>query len=246
MAAVQNALAPVRPTTVVIADVSQMDCQLLVDTIDRHKHFEVLSCTTSSTEAVSAVRENHPDVVLLSIRLEDGAFAGLFVLRQLQALRLPSRVIALLDDDEPELVVKAFREGARGIFCRTGAAPELRECIKRVRGGKVWASNTHWEWIVAALAQSPVAKSNKIQMTKVLSTREVEVARLVAAALSNRELSQRLGISEHTVKNYLSRIFEKLGISTRTELVLYVLSQAKPATAHQNNKSSLAAQGRSA
>jgi two-component system, NarL family, nitrate/nitrite response regulator NarL len=151
-------------------------------------------------------------------------------------LQLQSRVIVLLDSDEPELVVRAFREGARGIFCRTGSSPELRECIQSVRNGKIWASKTQWEWIVAALARAPVAKVTRTQVTKVLSKREEEVARLVAAAMSNRELSQKLGLSEHTVKNYLSRIFEKLGISTRTELVLYVLSQAKPTAMHRDHR----------
>jgi DNA-binding CsgD family transcriptional regulator len=84
---------------------------------------------------------------------------------------------------------------------------------------------------VAALTEAPDAKTTEPQMAKVLSNREQEIARLVAAALSNRELSEKLGLSQHTVKNYLSRIFEKLGISTRSELVLFVLNQSKPRVA---------------
>ena len=221
----------------VVADASRMDCQLLVDAIGRHKRFEVRGCATNSTEAIAAVRKHQPEIVMLSIRLQDGAFAGFLVLQTSRALQLPSRFVVLLDNDDPELVVKAFREGARGIFCRTGASPELRECIQSVRNGKIWASKTHWEWIVAALARAPVARVTRTQVTKVLSKREEEVARLVAAAMSNRELSRKLGLSEHTVKNYLSRIFEKLGISTRTELVLYVLSQAKPNAMHRDERS---------
>src|ERR1700683_1144832 len=233
MPVVQDSIAPDRSTTVVIADVSRMDCQLLVDAIERHKRFELRSCATSSTEAIEAVRKNLPDIVMLSTRLQDGSLAGLVVLQTLRALQLPSRVVVLLDSEEPEVVVKAFREGARGIFCRTGASQKLRECIQCVRDGKIWASATQWEWIVAELAKAPVASTNRSPLTKALSKREEEVARLVAAAMSNRELSQKLGLSEHTVKNYLSRIFEKLGISTRTELVLRVLSQAKPAATRQ-------------
>ncbi len=234
MVVVQDPIAPSGLTTVVVADASRMDCHLLVDAIERHKRFEVRGCATNSTEAIAAVRKNQPDIVMLSTRLQDGDLAGFLVLQTLRALQLPSRVVVLLDNEEPELVVKAFREGARGIFCRTGASPELRECIQSVRNGKIWASKTQWEWIVTALARSPVGRATKIQLTKVLSKREEEVARLVAAAMSNRELSQKLGLSEHTVKNYLSRIFEKLGISTRTELVLYVLSQAKPNVPHRD------------
>jgi len=234
MPVVQDSIALDRSTTVVIADVSRMDCQLLVDAIERHKRFEVRACAISSTEAIEAVRKHLPDIVMLSTRLQDGSLAGLVVLQTLRALQLPSRVVVLLDSEDPEVVVKAFREGARGIFCRTGASQELRECIQSVCNGKIWASTTQWEWIVAALAKAPVPSNNRTPLTKELSKREEEVARLVAAAMSNRELSQKLGLSEHTVKNYLSRIFEKLGISTRTELVLRVLNQAKPATARQN------------
>jgi DNA-binding NarL/FixJ family response regulator len=64
-------------------------------------------------------------------------------------------------------------------------------------------------------------------VTTILSKREEQVARLVASGLSNREISKKLGLSQHTVKNYLFRVFEKLGFSTRIELVLYILSQAK-------------------
>jgi DNA-binding NarL/FixJ family response regulator len=214
-----------------------MDCQLLVDAIERQKRFAVRDCATNSAEVIAAVRRHLPDIVFLSTRLQDGALAGLMVLQTLRALQVPSRVIMLLDNEEPDLVVKAFRAGARGIFCRTEASPKLRECIQSVRKGKIWASKTQWEWIVAALAKAPVARITKAQITKVLSKREEEVARLVASAMSNRELSQKLGLSEHTVKNYLSRIFEKLGISTRTELVLYVLSRAKPTATQQSDQS---------
>jgi two-component system nitrate/nitrite response regulator NarP len=205
-----------------------MDCQLLVEAIQRYKHFDIRGCATDSAGAISAVRASQPDIVILSARLQDGKRAGLVVLQTLRAMQSLSRGVVLLDHEEPELVVEVFRLGARGIFCRTEASRELRKCIQSVRDGKVWASNTHWEWIVAALAQGPGAGPSSAQMTKALSKREEQIARLVASALSNRELSKKLGLSEHTVKNYLSRIFEKLSISTRTELVLHVLSWAKP------------------
>jgi two-component system nitrate/nitrite response regulator NarL len=239
MAVVQDSISPNRATTVVVADGNRMDCQLLVQAIERDKRFEVIGCATRSTEAIAAVRKNQPDVVMLSTRLQDGALAGLMVLQTLRGLQLASRVVILLDNEERELVVKAFRAGARGIFCRTGGSSELRECIHSVHNGKIWASKTQWEWIVAALNKAPIARTTQTQNQKVLSKREMEVARLVAAAMSNRELSQKLGLSEHTVKNYMSRIFEKLGISTRTELALYVLSHAKPASGHSQPSQSV-------
>lgn len=212
-----------------------MDCQLLVDATERQRTFKVKDCATTSADALSAIRKNQPDIAVLSTRLQDGPLAGLSVLQNLHSFQSKSRVIMLLDEEDPGLVVESFRAGARGVFCRrTHGSPELRKCLQSVRAGKIWASNKQLEWIVAALTEAPDAKTTKPQITNVLSKREEEIARLVAAALSNRELSNKLGLSQHTVKNYLSRIFEKLGISTRSELVLYVLNQSKPTVAQAN------------
>ena len=100
-----------------------------------------------------------------------------------------------------------------------------------VRDGQIWANNSQLEHIVGAVMQVPASKFSK---TVLLTKREEEVTRLVAAGLSNREVSEELGLSPHTVKNYLSHVFKQLGISNRTELVLYVLSQTKPPQAENN------------
>jgi two-component system nitrate/nitrite response regulator NarL len=138
------------------------------------------------------------------------------------------RVVLLLDTDERELVVEAFLNNARGIFCRIGLSEELRKCIQSVQNGQIWVNNSQLEYIVEALMQAPARYVTSGRATTLLSKREEEIARLVAAGLPNRDVSDKLGLSQHTVKNNLYRIFGKLGISTRIELVLYVLSQAKP------------------
>jgi DNA-binding NarL/FixJ family response regulator len=212
---------------VLLADVGKMDCQLLASAMHRHSSFRVISCVTSVPEACSAIYETKPDIALISARLQDGALAGLLLLRRLRALHLPCRVIILLDENNPELIVEAFRNGARGIFSRTGSFQELRKCMERVHEGQIWASNAQSECVLRALMRVPAPVITRSQVTAALSKREEEVARLVASGFSNREVSKKLGLSPHTVKNYLFRIFEKLGFSTRIELVLYMLSQRK-------------------
>ena len=180
---------------------------------------------------MSAVRKLQPDIAVISSRLQDGGFAGLELLRDLRALQQRPRVIMLLDDDQSELVVESFRNGARGIFCRTEVTTQLRKCIQCVYKGQIWANNTQLERIVEALMQVPASILTNIAA---LSKREEEIARLVASGLSNGEVAQRLSLSRHTVKNHLFRVFEKLGVSTRIELVLYVLSKDQGTESEQN------------
>jgi two-component system nitrate/nitrite response regulator NarL len=211
-----------------------MDCQLLADAIQRHNHLRVVGSASAREEVMSAVRKLQPDVAVISSRLQDGAFAGMLVLQELHILQTRPRVIMLLDDDQPKLVLEAFRKGARGIFSRTGVTTELRKCIHCVCKGQIWANNTQLEHIVKALMRAPVPGLAKTTGIRALSAREEEIARLVAAGLSNREIAETLSLSRHTVKNYLFRVFEKLAISTRIELVLYILSQCKGTESEQN------------
>lgn len=212
---------------VLLADVSTMDCQLLATALQRYGSFRVIDCVTNTAEARSAIHKNQPDIALISTRLRDGALAGLLLLRWLHARGLPCHVIMLLDENSPEFILEAFRNGARGVFCRTESVRELRKCMERVRDGQIWASNPQLECIFQALMRAPARGITRLQLTTVLSKREEEIARLVASGFSNREISGKLGLSEHTVKNYLFRIFEKFGFSTRVELALYMLSQTK-------------------
>ena len=125
-------------TTVVLADADRMGCQLLADKIQRYSHLRVVGSATTRQDVISAVRKLQPDIAVINSRLSDGKFAGLLVLPELNTLQTRPRVIMLLDDDQPKLVVEAFRNGAHGIFCRTEVATEVRKCIRactRARSG---------------------------------------------------------------------------------------------------------------
>jgi DNA-binding NarL/FixJ family response regulator len=201
-------------TTVVIADARRMDCRLLTQAIQVNSHIRVIACATSCAEVISAVRENQPDIAVVSTTLQDGIFAGLLVLQELRALQPQSRVIMLLDEDKAELVVEAFRHGARGVFCRTEKSAQLRKCIQTVHAGQIWANCSQLEHIVGAVMQVPTPKLSE---TTLLTKREEEAVRLVTAGLSNRQVAEKLGLSRRTVKNYLFRVVEELRVSNRTE-----------------------------
>jgi DNA-binding NarL/FixJ family response regulator len=226
-----NGLKAAATPTIIVADATRMDCQLVSEAIQRHSQFRVIGRATTTNEVIAAVRKAEPEIAVISARLQDGAFAGLLALRGLRASHARSRVVMLLDKDERELVVEAFLNNARGVFCRIGSMGELRKCIQSVHDGQIWANNTHVEYIVEALMQAPALGVANGRVATPLSKREEEIARLVAAGLPNRSVSEKLGLSPHTVKNCLSHIFDKLGISTRIEIVLYILSQGKKSEA---------------
>lgn len=125
-------------------------------------------------------------------------------------------------------MVNAFRSGARGVFCYTHAPfRTLCKCITRIRAGQIWANTQQLQYLIEVLAQVPSLRVVSAKGVQLLTARQEQVVALVAEGLSNREVARELRLSEHTVKKYLYRIFEKLGISTRVELVLYAVAHGE-------------------
>jgi DNA-binding NarL/FixJ family response regulator len=214
---------------VVVGDASRMASQLIAGQLrsSRSPRFETILpvCFTSKT-IVDEIIRTQPDVALVSSVLQDSTFAGYSVLRTIQPLNLPTRPILLLEDCEHDLVIDAFRSGARGVFSRTESSEQLSKCIYTVHKGQIWASTREMEYILEGLIATRPLRIVDAHGSTLLSKREEEVVALVADGLTNRQISEQLKLSEHTVKNYLFKVFEKLGISTRVELVLYALSQS--------------------
>jgi DNA-binding NarL/FixJ family response regulator len=165
---------------VVIAAANAMDCQLLARILSGRQHSQVVGWATDSMQAEALIREARPDVALMSIRLSDGPAAGLTALRNLRQSPIETRIIMLLDVEDPPEIIEAFRHGARGIFCRTAAASELLKCIRCVQNGQIWASNSQLEYLVQALAHTPAIPPAPSKSNPGLSGRENQVARLVA------------------------------------------------------------------
>ena len=99
------------------------------------------------------------------------------------------------------------------------------KCIHRVHEGQIWANMRQVEFVVEALATSPSIRALDAKGLKLLSKRENEVVRYLAQGFTNREIAERMALSQHTIKNYLFRVFDKLGVSSRVELLFMTLSQ---------------------
>jgi DNA-binding NarL/FixJ family response regulator len=133
--------------------------------------------------------------------------------------------ILLIDASDRNLVVNAFRSGARGLFCfHDHPFRLLCKCIQSVRRGEIWANHEQLHYLLEAVAEVPSLPVINSKGKNLLTAREEQVVALVADGLSNRDVALELRLSEHTVKKYLFRIFDKLGVSSRVELVLYAMN----------------------
>lgn len=210
---------------VAVAEATRMSSQLVVGALRRCRNsFDVYALTGSSSGTIRELQSYRPDVAVISAHLEDGPFSGFKVLHQLRASESKTSTVILVDDDERDLVVGAFRAGARGVFSRTRSFKTLPKCIRRVHEGQIWVSNPELEFLLEVITKLKPVQIQRSGGMALLTQREQDVARLVADGMRNQEISHRLNIREHTVRNYIFRIFEKLGISSRVELVLYALS----------------------
>lgn len=215
---------------VLVADATPLGNQLLEDALRRSRYkFEVVASAVNRTGILSALSEQPVDVAVLSENLESSPCRGFEILREMHALYPDTRPVMLLHSPSPELVVEAFRLGAKGVFSREASCNLLCKCIYVVQKGQIWANSHELQYLLAALANLSPFRLAGADGGHLLGRREDEVADLVAEGMTNREIAKKLHLSEHTVSNYLFHIYEKLGISSRVELVLYVLRHRQPA-----------------
>ncbi len=212
---------------VLAADSTSMSTQLLVEALARDGQLLMLESPSNSTAILNLIKRDHPQIALISAKLGESNGGGFDLIREIRTQSPSTRVIVLLDASERTAVIEAFRAGAQGVFCRTEPFRLLSKCIQCVHQGQVWANASEFQYVIDALAKPPLADFHA-NGASLLSAREIDVVRCVAEGMTNREIAQRLKLTEHTVKNYLFRIFDKLGVSSRVEVVLYALGNGGP------------------
>jgi DNA-binding NarL/FixJ family response regulator len=199
----------------VLADDHRIILEGLEQLFRRERDFEVVATATSGEDALRAVREHHPDILVLDIRMPKGD--GLSVLRQIHAEKLQTRVVLLtatLDEDE---LLEAMQNGVSGLVLKESAALGLVQTVRRVQRGERALEPSMVSRALDRLAQREEAK----KIAEVLSKRETEIVKMVAAGLRNKEIAVKLSIGEGTVKTHLHTIYEKLGVHGRVELTMY-------------------------
>ena len=213
--------------SVLIADADRMSAHLIAEGLMRGRHdFDVVAIANSFGETIREIEKNQPDIALISAHLQDGRMRGYHVLQYLQMLSPKTIAIMLIPDSERDLVVDAFRGGAKGVFCRLQSIKLLPKCIRTVHGGQIWADNRNLAFVLEFLTQlKPLRLVKPGGGMARLTPRESQVVQLLADGLSTRDISQNLALTEHTIRNYLSAIYEKLGVSSRVELALYAVAR---------------------
>ncbi len=217
-----TSLATAPAVSVLVTGSNQLHCQLLVKAL-RRRDFQAICCAPGKDAILDAIAESTIDVALLTSE------HNMSLVRSLHLAHPKVAEILLLDAPGRDEVVNAFRSGARGLFSFADSPFRLLcKCIQTVHHGQIWASNEQVEFLVDAVTQVPSLRVVNSRGRKLLTPREQQVVALVADGLSNRGVAGELGLSEHTVKKYLFRIFDKVGVSTRVELVLYAVTSGAP------------------
>jgi DNA-binding NarL/FixJ family response regulator len=210
---------------VLVADSNQMQCQLLVGALRRRPEFCVHSCGVDMTVIMNAIADFPVDVILMNADHPKLAGQDMANVRRLHLAHPHIAKVLVLDESNRDSVVTAFRSGVKGLFCFSDYPFRLLcKCIQSVHQGQVWANSEQLQYLVEIVTQVPSLRMVNARGVKLLTPREEQVVALVADGLSNREVARELGLSEHTVKKYVFHIFDKLGISSRVELVLYAVS----------------------
>jgi DNA-binding NarL/FixJ family response regulator len=186
----------------------------------------VVASATDVTEVLGSYEAATPDICIVGANLKDGVSSGFRATRELKNQFPEARVVLLLDAEQSQTVVDAFRAGATGVFSREEPFEVLCKCIRKVHDGQLWISNRQVQYLVDSL-KDPQLTITDAKGTQLLTKREQGLVHLVAEGRTNKEISRELNLSEHTVRNYLFRIFNKLGTSTRLELALYAINHGQ-------------------
>ena len=187
--------------------------------LDAAEEIQIVGEASNGVECIKMLAKYKPDILLLDLSMPEKD--GLGVLEEINFDSMPTRVIVLTAAEDDRDVVRAMRLGARGVVLKQSASDLLVKSIRKVSDGEIWLDNRMTAEVIDAFKKS--SESGQRREKPLLSDRQKEIVQLVAQGFRNREIGEKLFISEQTVKNHLHNIFDKLGVSDRLELALYAI-----------------------
>src|SRR5579884_3866219 len=217
-----------RKIRIVIADDHPIVRDGLRKLLTLEDDLEVVGEAADGREVLDRVQELEPDVLLLDLRMPN--LDGLSALQALQQSNKSTRVIVLTASEDKNEFVQAMKLGCSGIVLKQTAPELIVKSIRKVQGGEIWLDSHTTAAVMRQFAApgelgGPTTSGGggKNRERSPLSTREREIVQLVAQGYKNKEMAEKMFISEQTVKNHLHNIFDKLGVSDRLELALYAI-----------------------
>jgi DNA-binding NarL/FixJ family response regulator len=204
------------PIRIVIADDHPIVLGGLAQLLSLEADMTVAARCTTGHEALAAIARHRPDVAVLDLTMPGRS--GMDVLRELHATHTPVRVVLLTARIGHEQVLDALKLGVAGIVLKESAPLQILDCIRRVAAGGQWIDQ-----VIGSRTLDHVLRrqSGAMKAAAILTAREIEVVRMVARGLRNKEIADQLSITEGTVKAHLRTIFEKLDVDSRGKLILY-------------------------
>jgi len=199
-------------------------CKLLA----LEEDFEVVAQAQDGRQVLDVLQQHEPDILLLDLKMP--GLDGLGTLQRMQVAKNKTRVIVLTASDDKNEFVQAMKLGTSGIVLKQTATELLIKSIRKVHAGEIWLDSHTTAAVIRqfvandeAPAQAPAPPMPRERERSPLSQREREIVALVAQGFKNKEMAEKMFISEQTVKNHLHNIFDKLGVSDRLELALYAI-----------------------
>jgi DNA-binding NarL/FixJ family response regulator len=197
-------------------------CRLLA----LEEDFEVVAQASDGRQVLDVLQQFEPDILLLDLKMP--GLDGLATLQRLQAAKNKTRVIVLTASDDKNEFVQAMKLGTSGIVLKQTATELLIKSIRKVHAGEIWLDSHTTaavirQFVAAEDTPPPPQSAPRDRERSPLSQREREIVALVAQGFKNKEMAEKMFISEQTVKNHLHNIFDKLGVSDRLELALYAI-----------------------
>lgn len=201
---------------VVLADDHPIILSGLDQLLSLEPDITVVARCANGNDALAAIARERPDVAVADLTMPRRS--GMDVLRELQAMRSPVRMVLLTARIEHEQVLEALNLGVAGIVLKESAPLQILDCIRRVAAGGQWIDQVIGSRTLDGILRR---QSGAAKAAAILTAREIEVVRMVARGLRNKEIADLLSITEGTVKAHLRAIFEKLGIDSRMKLIVY-------------------------
>jgi DNA-binding NarL/FixJ family response regulator len=197
-----------------------MSSDLLANALARDRNFQARG--VQAADLLTSMANGNAHLVVIGSEVNHDTKNGFGLAHAVRRAHPTIPIVILLNQSTHDSVINAFRSGARGVFSRQQPVAELLDCVEHVRKGFIWAGAQETTVLLDAICSIPSPNVFLAIESSPLTVRELQVVKFAARGKTNKAIARELGLSEHTVKNYLFHSFEKLGVSNRVELLFYL------------------------